>query len=174
MYEIASDGFIVQPRKGDGVYLFLGFWSSREIWERKTYSEASAISLKNATLLAQELPTASSHGSDNSNTVDEELGEVQSSREWAEKLLGEDSEGNFGLVLSLLEDAAIHGRDIGSLAMAISVILRNRSEQGSWEYPAVNTALDLLEKFYTCETCVQGRPGEPRTIYQCFWPTRNM
>ncbi len=80
--------------------------------------------------------------------------------EWAEKLLAEDSEGNYGLALFLLEDAAIHARDIDALAKAIRVILRNRSEQGSLEYPAVGTALDLLEKFYTCVNMCAGSVGK--------------
>ncbi len=163
MYEMATEGFIVQPREGEGVELYFASWLltfSPVIWERKTYSEASAISLKNAALLAQELLTVSSHDTDNGDTVDQCIGGVQSSREWAENLLKEDSEGNTGLALFLLKDAAIHARDIDALAMAIRVIICNRGEQGSGEYPAVHRALALLEKFYTCTNECAGPTGK--------------
>ncbi len=58
MYEIATEGFIVKPREGDCVSLMVktdyqqlnSVLFSRVIWEHETYPEASAISLKNATL----------------------------------------------------------------------------------------------------------------------------
>ncbi len=99
--------------------------------------------MKNATLLAQELLTQSTHGAANKDTVDQWVEGVQSSREWAEKLLTEDSEGNTSLALFLLEDATIEARDIDALAMVIRVILRNGGEAAD-----VRGAIDLLEKFY--------------------------
>ncbi len=58
------------------------------------------------------------------------------------------------LALRLLKDAAIHARDIDSLAMAIRVILR-RGEQG-----AVYEAFHLLEKLYTCTNECAGQAGK--------------
>ncbi len=86
MYEICTEGFIVQPgeehriwvkRKTDyGTYVDFSF--SRVIWDHVTYSEASAMSLKNATLLAQEFLTACSRGTDNRDVLDIWVAGVQS------------------------------------------------------------------------------------------------
>ncbi len=95
--------------------------------------------------------TESTNGTDNEDLVDRFVGEVQSSLEWAQKLLAQDSERDTGLALFVLRYAAIHERDVDALAIAIRVILRNRGEQ-----QAVRRALALLQKFYTCTNVCAG------------------
>ncbi len=188
MYEIATEGFILQAREAQGVSLsiawdemaYTSFTIPREVWNRVGYCEASAISLKNATLLAQELLTGSSHGVGISDTVNQRCRGVRSSLKRAEMLLTEGSEGDASLALFLLEDAAIHSRDTDALEMAIRVILGKQQTIGDnklykeeslccrgfmlaqarvGKQQAIQKAVTLLERFYACSNESIGPTG---------------
>ncbi len=137
MYEIASERFILQTREGPGVSLFVNYDESysfpRHVWVNVTYYEARPMSLKNATLMAQEFLAASSHGTENNDNVHQGDGEVQSSMDRAKKLLDRGSTGDASLGLFLLEDADIRSRDTDSLEMAIRIILYSSTEQKIFE-----------------------------------------
>ncbi len=73
------------------------------------------------------------------------------------------SEGDVSLALFLLDDAAIHSRDINALEMAIHAILRNRGEE-----QAINRAISLLERFYACANVNAESTGRGRHNLSMF------
>ncbi len=106
--------------------------SPRVIWDHATYSEANAISLRNATLLAQELLTESTNGTDNEDLVDRFVGRSPVFSRMGPKIASTGFRKRYRSCLSLFSGyAAIHERDVDALAIAIRVILRNQRRTAS-------------------------------------------
>ncbi len=164
MYEIATDGFVMQPVPSGNVNIDVTmsdavgdtFTIPREVWAPVSYQDADPLALKHASLVGHELLAGLADGEDSSRQG------LKDTMTRAEKLIENEPDAGNGLALLLLQVAAVGSGNTVALEKAINLLMGSE-----WTSKAITRGVELLERFYISDPeGAQGVAWNPSCLFR--------